>query len=376
MSWRRRGRQPATSVAAAPIGRPAAQAPAPLVAEAPAGDGPLRIAVVVPAFRRGSGGHTTIANLVRGLEARGHRLSLWIDDPAKASGGAGAFRSMFGPFAAPVADDLSAFSGADVALATGWQTVPSVLGLRGCGARAYLVQDHEPEFYGASVERLWAEDSYRHGLHCVTAGQWLAELVGERYGATATAFDLGIDHETYRPGDRLRHEDEVLFYARRSTPRRAVPLGLLALEELLRIRPGTTVALFGEAQAESTLPFPTRQLGVLAGEELADAYRGAAAGMVLSLTNHSLVAQEMAACGLPAVELDGPSTRMAFGGDSGITLAEPTPAALATALALLLDDPARRAELGDRAAAWARERTWDAAATQVEAGLRSALAER
>ena len=40
----------------------------------------LRIAVVVPQFRRGSGGHSTLMHLVRGLEELGHRCSVWIDD--------------------------------------------------------------------------------------------------------------------------------------------------------------------------------------------------------------------------------------------------------------------------------------------------------
>ena len=72
-----------------------------------AADGPLRVAVVVPGFRRGSGGHTTIANLVRGLERRGHACSIWIHDPLGRSGGADAFRTSFGPFAATVHDGLT-----------------------------------------------------------------------------------------------------------------------------------------------------------------------------------------------------------------------------------------------------------------------------
>src|SRR6476646_8852194 len=47
----------------------------------------LRVAVVVPPFRRGSGGHATIANLVRGLEAAGHACSLWVlDDEGRHAG--------------------------------------------------------------------------------------------------------------------------------------------------------------------------------------------------------------------------------------------------------------------------------------------------
>ena len=40
----------------------------------------LRIAIVIPSFRRGSGGHSTIADLVRGLEEAGHTCSLWLED--------------------------------------------------------------------------------------------------------------------------------------------------------------------------------------------------------------------------------------------------------------------------------------------------------
>ena len=85
-------------------------------------------------------------------------------------------------------------------LATGWQTVPRALLLPGVAARAYLVQDHEPEFYGASAEALFAEATYRQDLHCIAASPWLAELLRGRYGANASYFDLAVDHSIYRPG--------------------------------------------------------------------------------------------------------------------------------------------------------------------------------
>jgi glycosyltransferase involved in cell wall biosynthesis len=94
--------------------------------------------------------------------------------------------------------------------------------------------------------------------------------------------------------------------------------------------------------------------------------------MVLSLTNHSLVAQEMVACGLPAVEADGPSTRAAFG--DAVELAPAEPMALARAIERLLDDPALRARREEAGLAWAAQRTWEHAAGQVEDGLRAALA--
>jgi glycosyltransferase involved in cell wall biosynthesis len=333
----------------------------------PPGEGSLHVAVVAPEFRRGSGGHATIANLVRGLEARGHRCSIWIHDPLGRSGGADAFRTFFGPFAAPVHDGLAGWTGADVAVATGWQTVPSVLLLPGCRARAHLVQDEEPEFYPASAERLWAERAF--ALPAITAGTWLAERVRAR-GLRATPFDLGIDHSVYRPELAVpRARERVLFYARLATPRRAVPLGLLALAELHRRRPTVDIVLFGDA-APLTAPFPFANLGILDPHDVARAYSQATVGLVLSLTNHSLAAQEMLACGLPAIELRTPSTEAAFG-DSPVVLAEPSVLPLAGALERLLRDPEERRERAEAGLRWAASRTWEAAAAAVEAGLRA-----
>jgi hypothetical protein len=334
--------------------------PAPL--EGPVPGEKLKVAFIVPGFRRGSGGHTTISNLVRGLEARGHTCSIWIDDAH--SGGAQAFRTFFGPFKASVHDDLTGWTGADVAVATGWQTVAPVLLLEGCRARVHLVQDDEPEFYPVSAERLYAERAFQ--LPTITAGTWLADRMRQK-GLAATPFELGIDHATYRPRNFPRNPNRVLFYARAATPRRAVPLGLLALHELKRRRPSAEIVLFGDA-ASITAPFPFTNLGILDPPEVASAYARAAAGVVLSLTNHSLAAQEMVACGLPAVELRTPSTEAAFGG-SPIELAPATVLGLADAIERALDAP-DRTQAGLQ---WARTRTWEAAAAAVETGLRAAL---
>ncbi|HYM56528.1 MAG TPA: glycosyltransferase family 4 protein [Solirubrobacteraceae bacterium] len=340
-----------------------------LESPAAASGGPLRIGFVVPEFRRGSGGHTTIANLVRGLETRGHTCSVWIHDPLGRAGGAAAFRAFFGPFAASVHDGLAGWGGADVAVATGWQSVAPVLLLPGCRGRAHLVQDEEPEFYPASAERLWAERAFV--LPAITAGTWLAERMRER-GLRATPFDLGIDHAVYRPHPAMpRAPGRVLFYARLATPRRAVPLGLLALAALHRRRPDVEIVLYGDA-TPLTAPFPFTNLGILDPPDVARTYAEATVGLVLSLTNHSLAAQEMLACGLPVVELRTPSTEAAFG-DSPIVLAEPSVLALADALERLLRDPEERRERAGAGVRWAASRTWPPAAAAVEAGLRAAL---
>ena len=346
----------------------------------PAADAPLDVAFVVPPFQPGSGGHTTLANLVRGLEARGHACSVWLDDPGgrvdDLAQAALDFAAWFGPFRAAVHADFAAWRGADVAVATGYQSVLRVRTLPDTAARAYLVQDHEPEFFATSAESVHAAESYRLGLHAITAGSWLAEVMRRRYDAPATPFELAVDHALYHPRpEEARREDVVLFYARSATPRRAVPLGLVALRELLRRRPGTEIWLFG-AEHAPRLDFPVTNLGVLSGEELARRYAQATVGMCLSLTNWALVPQEMLACGLPCVELATPSVVAAFGADGPVALAEPDPASLTDALERLLGDPAERARRATAGRQLVAERTWTHAAERVEAGLREALARR
>jgi hypothetical protein len=178
--------------------------PAAPLRDAPPPEGPLDVTFVVPSFVRGSGGHMTIANIIRGLEKRGQRCTIRIDDPGKrvvggAAEGPANLRAWFGPFAAEVRYGFDGWTGADVVVATAWQTVARVRTLPNAGALAYLVQDHEPEFFATSAQRMWAEDSYRHGLYPITASRWLADVMRERYDLPATWFDLGVDTALYRP---------------------------------------------------------------------------------------------------------------------------------------------------------------------------------
>ncbi len=343
-------------------------------------DRPLHVATVIPPFGPGSGGHGTIFKLLAQLERRGHTCSTWVHDPrGLQSGGAPSVRREivegFEALAAPVHLGFDNWSGADVVLATGWDTVyPSVL-LPGCRARAYLIQDHEPDFLPVSAEAAWCAGTYGLGLYGISAGRWLHDLVESRYGQRGTWFRLGVDHSTYRPRPVGRRRDTVVFYAREVTARRAVPLGALALEELKRRRPGVRVVLFGETHPYP-LSFEHEHLGVVGSAVLARHYAAATAGLCLSLTNWSLVPQEMLACGLPCVDLAGGSTETEVGKSGAMSFAEPDPSALAGALEALLDDEelwARRSRAGIE---FARSASWEKAASQVEEGLREALRER
>jgi glycosyltransferase involved in cell wall biosynthesis len=375
------GVMPDEAIEAREIARLFREGKAPLGPKADHNKAQIDVAFIVSQFSPGSGGHMTMANLVRGLEKRGHKVSLWVDDigqrftdpPETVLAN---LREHFGPFDARTEFGFEAWTGADVIVATSWQTVARACSLPNVAARAYLVQDHEPEFFGTSVQQHYADDSYRHGLYPITASEWLADVMKQNYGLKATWFHLGIESDRYRPVPGVeRNENAVIFYARGWTPRRAVPVALVALSELKKRRPQTELWGFGHPGAVK-LDVPVRSMGVLPASELPALYSSGGVGLVLSMTNYSLVAQEMLACGLPCVELDTPSIVKAFGRDGPVDMAPLEPLAIADALERLLDDPKLREQRRQAAKALVAERTWEAAAERFEAGLRAALKSR
>jgi glycosyltransferase involved in cell wall biosynthesis len=341
----------------------------------------LRLAMVIPPFARGSGGHNTLFQIFSRLERRGHSCSVWLADyhnqmrevwPAVLRHDINEF---FASFQGPVYKGFDQWQGADVVIATGWQTVHAALRLDQCRARAYVVNDHEPEFFATSTERVLAEDTYRHDLHCIAASPWLRDLLIDRYGASADAFQLGVEQEIYRPRPVQRRTDTVVYYARHSTARRAVPIGLLALTELHRKRPDLRIVLFGSPDVMYAA-FPYESMGLLSPTQLSWLYSEATVGLCLSLTNFSLMPKEMLACGLPCVELAGVSAESIFGSDGPLELAPLDPRAIADTLAGLLDDPGRREQRSREGIEFVASHTWEHATDEVEAGLRHALRER
>jgi glycosyltransferase involved in cell wall biosynthesis len=338
----------------------------------------LRIAMLIPEFSRGSGGHALLFQIFSRLEQRGHICSVWVHDYSGCVGHvpAGQLRrdinQFFTPIAGPVYSGFDDWHGADVVLPTGWQTVHPALLLDSCFVRVYVVNDHEPEFYATSAESALAADTYRHGMYCLAGSPWLRDLLSERYHASADAFEYGVDHDVYKPRPVERRRDTVIYYSRHETPRRAVPIGLLALAELHRRRPDVRIAMVGSIFDTNT-SFPHVELGVLDPIELSWLYSEATAGLCLSMTNFSLMPKEMMACGLPCVDLAGASAESIFGKSGPLELAELNPIAIADALERLLGDRALWEQRSRAGLECVKLQSWDRAADAVEAGIRHAL---
>jgi len=342
---------------------------------------PWTVAWVVPAWKIGSGGHTTVFRLIRQLERRGHRCAIFLFDPFKREHRHAAalreeIRTHFVPVDAPVFRGLDDFRGADICVATECWTAFPVRDLPNCRQKVYLVQDHEEEFFATSAESMWAAETYRMGYRCIAYTPWMADLLRECYGQEARWFECGTDLDTFTYADEVgRTPGMVAVYARSETERRAVPLALTGLAMLADRRPDLHPVLFGSRQRWK-LPFPADNLGVVAPRRLAELYRRASAGVVFSLTTHSLVAQEMMASGLPVLELEGDNVGSALGASGElVTLARRNPEAIADALERLLDDRAAAAAMAARARRFVEERTWERAGDQIESAMRDFLAD-
>jgi glycosyltransferase involved in cell wall biosynthesis len=342
--------------------------------------GPMTIAWVVPNWRIGSGGHTTIFRLIQQLERRGHRCVINLFDPFDREPRSAArlrheIRESFIEVEAEVFKGFDDFGGADVCVATNWWTAYPVRDLPGCKDKVYLVQDDEPQFYATSAESIWARETYRMGYRCIAYTPWMADILTRDYGLEAHWFECGTDTDTYAfSGLEDRVPGRIAVYARRETERRAVDLALAGLATLFERRPGLDIVLFG-SNLPAVSPVPARNLGVRSPRELAQLYATASAGIVFSLTTHSLVAQEMMASGLPLVELDGDNVGSALGASGELALlSEPRPDAIADALEQILDRPGEAARMARRARAFVEERTWERAGDQVESALFDFLA--
>ena len=350
--------------------------------------GPLRICWVVPAFHRGAGGHNTIFRLVAGLERLGHTCEIVFTSHEGLLPASGVqVRNLVRAHYQPIEARCQNWHGgplpeADVHVATHWDTAFVVDRRRRSGAGAYLVQDWEPGFFPEGTGSALAQETYGLGLFHITAGPWLeARLL--HAGCRAARFELAVDPAEYFRAEAsvpattpaaIPKDGRVAVYLRPMTPRRGFELVALALSEVQKQRPALEIAVYGCPPSELKLPFRAETMGVLAPAALRALYNASTAGLSCSLTNYSLVPQEMMACGLPLVEADVPSTRAVFTDGEDALLAPPTPLGLAGALLRLLGDPSLQSRLRENGLRRVRGLTWERSVSQVEAALRTAVA--
>jgi len=333
---------------------------------------------VIPDFSAGGGGHMTIFRMVSYLERQGHKLTLWIHEPSQHKTPSRARETIHKHFQFVKADvrfvdqNFADSAQGDILVATDCWSVWPVMAASNFLARFYFVQDFEPSFHGMGGKYLAAELTYRQELHCICASPWLADKLSRDYGRETSHFYLAADQRTYFPPEEGRRNKadagskavpRIAFYSRIATDRRAVELGLLALELLARQGVEFHVDFFGNDVPFASAPFEFTDHGVASTAELAALFRATDIGVVFSATNYSLVPQEMMASGLPIVELDGDNTRAIYP-EEVVTWAMPDPYAIAEAIRALLEGD-RKAQ-ADAALEWVSTFSWEKAGASVE----------
>jgi len=192
-------------------------------------------------------------------------------------------------------------------------------------------------------------------------------------GRRVTVVPAGVDPFESGPGSRP--DPARVVFVGRLVPQK----GGADLVEAIRIVAGRGIGIqaviVGEGPESGALRsaargLPIRFTGRLSDDELDDLVRGSAA-LVLPSTREGwgLVVTEAAARGVPYVAYDIPALREQYEELGGGLLVDPTPAALADAIATLLNDPALRERLGAAGRAATAGRSWGAAAEVVERAL-------
>jgi hypothetical protein len=302
-------------------------------------DGVLNLAWLCTPPGPGSGGHTTLFRMMKGMEDRGHKCTLLLydrhgTDMSKAVATMRQHWPWIGASILPVPDVIEGFDGC---IASSWDTA-HVLASRGASKpthRFYFIQDYEPYFYPRGSLYSLAEDSYRFGFRNIALGSMVAESLQDQAGVASVTVPFGCDGDTYSLRN-LGPRRGVVFYARETVDRRGTLLGKLALAEFHDRHPEQAIHVYGDPLPSWKIPH--QHHGKLSPEELSRLYNGSLAGLALSFTNISLVAEEMLSCGMAPVVNDHAFARKDLVA-AGVRWSPATPGGIADALCRAVEDP-------------------------------------
>ncbi len=341
----------------------------------------LKISFVIPDFGVGGGGHMNIFRMIRLLEMLGHTINIWIYNPINHKNSIDAYEDIvkfYYLLAAKVKlidSDFQDKACGDVIFATSWDTVWPVMSVKFFKRRMYFVQDFEPLFSPKGARSELAQLSYTKDLDCICASSWLDEKMRHEYDRWSRYFNLTADDSVFYPSERNHNAiPKIVLYARYFTERRAVELALIALEMLADEGEVFHVDMYGSSFPVTKTPYSCNIHDKQTPEELAELYREADVGIVFSLTNYSLVPQEMMACGLPVLEFDTESTRAIYP-EGSVVYSGPDPRDIKEKLKMLLKDSNQRERQAEVAKNWVRKFTWFGAAKKVESSITERLQE-
>jgi O-antigen biosynthesis protein len=335
----------------------------------------LHFVWIVPFFCRGSGGHKTLFRFVKGLEALGHKCTIYIVDESRSGLGAPEIRNLIREYFELIDAEVKIFNpkqiqdeAANIVVATAWITAYAAL-MFTARLKVYFVQDYEPLFFQTGSYWHLAKNTYDFGFYHLTIGSWLTDLLRKQHQVEADFYDMVVDQSLYYPRKQItnpaiyqlsqKNDLKICFYGRSVTPRRCFEIVVMALYLFTQKEQNVTITCYGWDDIP-LLPFECTNLGILEAEELAELYSISDVCIAPSATNLALVAHEAMACGCILMDLETENTAPNLTHLLNSYLVKPDPQAMCDGLRELLHNPQLRNELKQNALTYSQQlKSWE-----------------
>lgn len=228
----------------------------------------------------------------------------------------------------------AAYAPADIVVATSWRTAFDVA-MCATERKVYFIQDYEPWFFPRGDQFLKAEWSYDLGLRPLVLGNWLAKKIYRSSGFAPTVMPFTVDFSIYQQFSlsEVPRAAAICYLHQPEKPRRCTDIAQLSLAIVQEKRPDIEIWSYGSSRAPD---IKTKHYGLISRKGCAELYNRASVGLCLSASNPSRIPFEMAACGLPVVDIDSENTR-SDAIDDVFLLSSPEPRAIADALINAID---------------------------------------
>ncbi|MEM5882486.1 MAG: glycosyltransferase, partial [Candidatus Aenigmatarchaeota archaeon] len=261
-----------------------------------------KIGVYAPGPIRGSGGHRTIFNLVKGLIDCEAEVYVFLENEGEGL---------------HVLDDFLGEGDKKFFISTNWvNSIPLDLAIATIGysshyvanidiakKKAYFVQDFEAYFNPVGDVYLNIENSYVYDMLHLTIGNWLAFRIINEYGGLAVPSGIGVDSKIYFIDEQIKKENAICFLYQPEKPRRNSFLGIEILTYIKERIPDVKIYIYG-SNSPVQLPFEAENLGLIHDlNKLRELYNKCKVCLCMSMTNPSRIPFEAMACGCVPVDL-------------------------------------------------------------------------
>ncbi|MFW5703421.1 MAG: glycosyltransferase [Patescibacteria group bacterium] len=329
---------------------------------------------IIPDFGQGSGGgHINIFRFISYLEKHGIKNNIYIfsnerfffDLDRTVLDYKRDIKKYFGDIQANIYRWSDYCEDADAVVATCWETAYPAYSMKNVKKHLYFVQDFEPYFFPHSSDYIFAENTYKMGFTGITAGSWLKHKLQREYDMECISYSFAADQMYKRKSLDLKQKNRIFFYARPPTVRRAFELGILGLQLFNRQHPEVEIVTAGWNINQLEVPFKHKDLGVIKYDKLPDFYQSCDIGLILSLTNCSLLPSDLMASGCLTVSNRGENNEwLVKDGINGL-ITDPDPLAIARTLSEAYTNRERRESLITQAHQSIMHITWEDEYEQV-----------